>query len=121
MTKLHHVLAVALVLGVSMPVAPGAAEIKKGATAEVRANAIWFLKAGQLARWQRLKKAADPQALQAYQHELLSSRDAWQFLKPLSVEILGYDAAGNRVRVKMTTPGRMLGSEWLLDGGALAH
>ena len=119
MTKLHHVLAAALVFGMSIPV--GAGEIRKGAMAEVRANSIWFQQAGQLARWQQLKKAGNSEALQSYEHDVLANRDAWQFLKPLSVEVLGYDAAENRVSVRMKTPGRMLGTEWLLDAGALAQ
>jgi hypothetical protein len=121
MTKLHHVLAAALVLGMSMPVGLWAVEIRKGATAEVHANSIWFQQAGQLARWQELKKAGNSAALKSYEDNVLSNRDAWQFINALSVEILGYDAAENRVRVRMKTPSRMLGTEWLLDAGALAQ
>jgi hypothetical protein len=121
MTKLHRVLAAALVIGMSMPVGLRAAGIRTGATVEVRANSIWFQQAGQLARWQELKNAGNSQARESYEHEVLADRDAWQFINPLSVEILGYDAAENRVRVRMKTPGRMLGTEWLLDAGALAQ
>ena len=86
---------------------------------QVRPNSIWFQSAAELARWQQVKKSGDSKALAAYQDEKLSQRDAWQFLNRLTVTILTYDSGKNQVELKMSTPGRMLGTTWWLDAGAL--
>jgi hypothetical protein len=62
-----------------------AGEIRKGATMEV--------------------KSGDAPALTSYQHEVLSHRDAWQFLNQLTVKILSYEPRKNQVNVEMKTPG----------------
>lgn len=96
-----------------------AAEIRKGAIMQVKANSIWFQDEAQLARWQQLKKSGDAKALEKYQEELLSERDAWQFLNQLTVKILSYERAKNLVNVEMREKGRHLGTPWMLDPGAI--
>lgn len=88
---------------------------------EVKANSIWFSDADQLARWQELKKGGNPAALASYQDEVLSSRDAFQFINKLTVKILSYEPRQNRVDVEGMTPGRFLGSHWFLDPDALVQ
>jgi hypothetical protein len=95
-----------------------AVDIQKGATMEVNADSIWFQDVPRLSHWQKLKKNHSPE-LASYQEKELGSRNAWQFSKPLSVKILGYDAARNQVNVQMETESRMKGSIWWLDAGAL--
>ena len=96
-----------------------AGEIQVGGTFEVKANSIWFEDVAELERWQRLRKHGDAKALRFYQDKVLSRRDAWQFVNPLTVKIISYDRSKHRVKVEMTTPGRFLGSTWLLDSAAL--
>ena len=98
-----------------------AGEIRKGATMEVKPNSIWFQEAAGLSHWQELKKSGDAAALASYQDKVLSHRDAWQFLNQLTVKILSYEPRKNQVNVEMKTPGRMLGSKWLLDANALVQ
>ena len=98
-----------------------AGEIRKGATMQVKPDSIWFSEAVDLARWQSLKKAGDRAALDAYQKEKLGSRDAFQFINPMSVRILGYRPKDGRVTVQMKTPGRFLGTAWELDATAIAR
>ena len=88
---------------------------------EVKPNSIWFQDAAKLARWQQLKKSGNSKALASYQNDLLSNRDAWQFTKPLTVQILSYEPGKKQVNVEMKTPGRMLGSKWFLDTDALVQ
>ena len=97
----------------------GAQELRKGAMVEVPAGTIWFRDASRLARWQGLKKSGNDAALAAYQQQVLASRDAWQFTNPLTVKVLDIGAGRNLVRVEMLTPGRMLGTTWLVDAGAV--
>ena len=104
-------------LGVSLAFA---GDIRKGATMQVKPNSIWFEDAARLTRWQQLKTGDDPAALASYQEELLSQRDAWQFINPLTVKILKHEPGKNRVSVEMKTEGRRRGSTGLLDTGALA-
>jgi len=94
-------------------------EIQVGGTFQVRANSIWFEDIASLARWQRLRKRGNAKALRSYQDRLLSKREAWQFVNPLTVKIISYDQGKHQVKVEMTTPGRFLGSTWLLDSAAL--
>jgi hypothetical protein len=98
-----------------------AGEIRRGATMQVKPNSIWFEEAANLTRWQQLKRGGDPAALASYQEELLSHRDAWQFINRLSVKILEYQPGKNQVQVEMTTAGRMLGTKWFLDPDALVR
>ena len=114
------ILRTALVLFVLVTLATGswAAEFRKGATAQVKGNSIWFQDSTKLARWQRLKKSGNSIALASYQDEVLSRRDAWQFTNPVTVRILRHRSWANRVQVEMTA-GRMLGTKWLLDADAL--
>ena len=86
---------------------------------QVKPDSIWFQSAAELARWQQLKKGGDAKALAAYRKEKLSQRDAWQFVNQLTVTILSYDSGKNQVEVRMVTPGRMLGTTWWLDAGAI--
>ena len=96
-----------------------AGEIRKGATMQVKANSIWFEEAGGLTRWQQLKKSGNAQAFETHQRELLSSRDAWQFIDPQTVKILRVRPRDHQVNVEMTAPGRLLGSTWFVDAEAL--
>jgi hypothetical protein len=105
----------------ALGIASFAAEIRKGATMQVKPNSIWFQDAAKLARWQQLKKSGNSKALASYQNDVLSNRDAWQFTKSLTVKILSYEPEKKQVNVEMKTPGRMLGSKWLLDTDALVQ
>jgi hypothetical protein len=96
-----------------------AAEIKNGATMQVKPNSIWFQDAAHLRRWQEMMKSGDSKALAAYQDRLLGARDAWQFIYPLTVKILRYEAAKNQVNVEIKTVGRMQGSTWFIEPDAL--
>jgi hypothetical protein len=98
-----------------------AGEIRKGATMQVKPNSIWFEEAADLTRWQRLKRGGDSAALASYQEELLSHRDAWQFINRLSMKILEYQPGRNQVLVEMTTAGRMLGTKWFVDPSTLVR
>lgn len=88
---------------------------------QVKANSIWFQDAAKLAHWQPLKKSGNTKALASYEERVLSHREAWQFVNSLDVKILGYEPKKNRVKVEAQTEGRMFGSIWLLEVGALAH
>ena len=98
-----------------------AGAIRNGATMQVKADSIWFQDAARLTRWQALKKSGNAAAFSSYQDSLLRSRDAWQFLNPLDVKIRSYQPRTHRVDVEMKTAGRMQGSTWVLDAGALAR
>jgi hypothetical protein len=93
-----------------------AGEIREGATMYVKANSMWFQSANTLAAWQRDKKHFTPGALKAHQDNLLSSREAWQFITKQPVRIRRYWAAENEVEVEMLSPGRLHGSVWWVDG-----
>jgi hypothetical protein len=92
-----------------------ATDLVKGATVQVKANSIGFQNSADLARWQHVKASGNAAALTGYQDAMLSSRQAWQFLAPLSVRVLGYDKKWQSVSVKMLTPGRFEGEDWLLE------
>ncbi len=109
----------ALVL-IALAVGCVAAELRVGAWVEVKANSIWFEDAAKLAEWQRLKQAGDAAALQTYEKQVLGTRDAWQFTKPLAVKILGIETSTHQVSVEMMTEGRLQGSTWVLDAAAIA-
>jgi hypothetical protein len=112
---------ITLLLLLALGIASSGAEIRKGATMQVKPNSIWFQDAANLARWQQLQKSGNSNALASYQNDALSHRDAWQFTKPLTVKILSYEPGIKQVNVEMKTPGRMLGSKWLLDTDALVQ
>jgi len=98
-----------------------AGEIRKGATMQVKPNSIWFQDTSRLAHWQELKKGGNSAALASYQEEVLSQRDAWQFINALTVKILRYKPRTNQVNVEMKEPGRLAGTAWWLDAGALVQ
>ena len=87
---------------------------------QVKPNSIWFQDVTQLTHWQQLKKNRNAQALAAYERKLLGNRNAFQFLKPLTVEIVGYEPATNQVEVELKSEGRMQGT-WMLDSSAIAQ
>jgi hypothetical protein len=60
-------------------------------------------------------------ALTSYQQQVLSQREAWQFLKPLKVKILRYEPATNQINVEMRTVGRLEGTTWWLDASAVGR
>ena len=97
-----------------------AADIRVGATMQVKPNSIWFEETARLTQWQRLKAAGNAAALARYESKALSSRDAWQFTAPLTVKILAHDPAKNQVSVEMQTEGRLVGTKWVIDAGTLA-
>ena len=72
----------ALIVVAALGTAGLAAEIRKGATMQVRANSIWFEEADKLEKWQALKKGGDAAALAAFEKKTLGERDAWQFINP---------------------------------------
>ena len=94
-------------------------DIKPGATMQVKPNSIWFDEAAQLSRRHKLKNSGNSAALAAYQDQKLHARDAWQFINPLTVNILGYDPKNNQVHVEMQTEGRFVGLDFYLDPDAL--
>jgi hypothetical protein len=98
-----------------------AAEISNGAIMVVKPNSIWFEDAAKLTEWQQLRKSSGAAAFMSYQKNILSGRQAWQFINPRSVKILGYERRKNQVTVEMKSEGRLQGSTWLLDAGALAR
>lgn len=109
-----------LLLLLATSIAPSlAAEFTTGATMHVKPNSIWFEDAAKLAEWQQKKKTSKGAAFANYQRSLLSGREAWQFINPMTVKVLGYERAKNQVAVEMKTTGRLQGSKWLLDAGAL--
>lgn len=96
-----------------------AGEIRPGASMQVKPDSIWFEDRARLAHWQALKKAGDSKALASYQDGLLQARQAWQFTRPLTVRIRGYEPKAHLVDVEMQTEGRLQGSRWMLDARAL--
>ena len=80
----------ALLIVLAVAHATSAADIRAGAIMQVKPNSIWFDEAIDLAQWQALKKKGDETALAAYEKSKLSSRDAWQFINPLTVKVLIY-------------------------------
>jgi hypothetical protein len=105
----------------ALAIASFGAEIRKGATINVKSNSIWFQDVASLTRWQQLKKSGNSKAFAAYEEKELSNRDAWQFTNQLSVKVLSYDSAKSQTNVEMRTPGRMLGTNWWLDAEALVR
>ena len=110
----------ALIVLAALSTASLAAEIRDGAMMQVKANSIWFEDAAKLAHWQQLKHSGKAKKLAAYQKKVMGEREAWQFTKPLDVKILSYERKKNRVKVEMTSAGRMQGTTWFIDAGAVA-
>ena len=96
-----------------------AGKIKVGTKAEIKANAMWFEEAETLERWQRAREAGNAEAFAKLERELLGEREAWRFVDAQKVEIVSHEPEKERVKVKMTAPGRMQGSEWFVDPTAL--
>jgi len=88
---------------------------------QVKENSMWFQTDVDLTVWQRFGKVATPAVMESYKAVVLGSRQAWQFTKQLTVKILNYEPEENQVKVEMLTPGRLIGSEWWLDGGDLVE
>ena len=108
-------LLVLVICGVGAP----AAEFRKGAMMQVKANSIWFEDSALLRTWQRLKKSGDKSALESFQEGKLRQRDAWQFIYRLTVKVVGHNPKTRQVYVEMQGPGRMEGTNWFLDSDAL--
>src|SRR4051812_48995290 len=108
-----------LLLSLSICIISLGKEITSGETAEVEANSIWFWDQANLTHWQELKKGGDGKARKAYEEKTLGTREAFQFLKPLPVKVLTYDAGKQQVNVEMTTQNRMLGSKFWIDAEAV--
>ncbi|WP_068014107.1 hypothetical protein [Rhodoplanes sp. Z2-YC6860] len=113
--KAHLALLVLLAGSVSV----GAAEIRVGDTVTVKPNSIWFQDIAMLTHWQKLRKRGHAAALTSYQEQKLRNRDAWQFLYPMSVKIVGHTPKAHQVSVEMLTEGRMQGTHWVLDSRTL--
>lgn len=109
----------AIVLVALSSAATWAADIKKGASAVVKADSIWFVDAAKLGEWQRMKAGGDAAAFTTFQNKVLGEREAWQFNNPLEVRVLGYAPDTRQVIVEMKMPGRMEGTPWFLDAEAL--
>lgn len=105
----------------ALAIASFAADVRKGATINVKPNSIWFQDVASLTKWQQLKKSGNSKALAAYEEKELGNRDAWQFLNQLSVKVLSYDPAKSQTNVEMKTSGRMLGTKWWLDAETLVR
>jgi hypothetical protein len=98
-----------------------AGEIRKGATMQVKPNSIWFEETADLTHWQLLKKSGDAAALASFLDDKLHARDAWQFIKPLTVKVLKFAPETNQVTVEMKTEGRFAGTTWVLEADALVR
>lgn len=110
-----------LLLLVASVAASLAAEIGKGAIMVVKPNSLWFQDVAKLTEWQQLRKSSGSAAFMSYQKSILSGRQAWQFINPRSVKILGYERRKNQVTVEMKSEGRLQGSTWFLDANAVAR
>ncbi len=108
-----------LLIAAATATAAFAADIRAGAIMQVKANSIWFDAAADLAQWQKLNKRGDAAALGAFEKDKLGSRDAWQFLKQLTVKVLAYQPGSNQVEVEMKTKGRFEGLHMFVDADAL--
>lgn len=108
-----------LIASVMLTTACLAADIRAGATVQVKAGALYFEDAGKLARWQRQKKRDDAATLAKIEGSMLRAREAWQFTQALSAKVIDVDAKTGRVRVEMLSDGRMKGTRWVVDEGAV--
>jgi hypothetical protein len=110
---------VALLVLLAGSVGSIALEIRVGSTMTVKPDSIWFQDVAMLTHWQKLKKSGKAAALKSYQEQKLNNRDAWQFLSPVDVKILGHTPKTNQVSVETVSEGRMQGTRWVLDAGTL--
>jgi len=94
-------------------------EITTGETMEVKPNSIWFWEQAKLTQWQELKASGDEKARKAYEEKTLGPREAFQFLKPLEVKVLVYEAGKKQVNVEMLTKSRFEGSKFGIDAEAV--
>jgi hypothetical protein len=117
----RHVLKAGVAALLLAAVCVGSAGAGRGATIVVPANTIWFADAARLAHWQKLRDSDDPVGRSDYQEKLLHRREAFQFLRPLTVRLLGHDRARHRLVVQMISPGRFQRTMWYLDDAALHH
>jgi hypothetical protein len=92
-----------------------AAEIRPGRIVTVKANSFWFEEFAQLEEWRARRKAGDAKAFEEYQDRVLHAREAWQFINPVKVRVIGYNAKARRVYVETVSKGRMEGVNWFLD------
>ena len=93
-----------------------AAEIQDGDTGYIADSSIWFANEPDLAVWKRVRQAFAPQDVRIYQHIILETRQAWQFISgPLKVKVISYWAKEHEINVKMLTEGRLADTEWWVD------
>lgn len=118
-TLIKASVALLVLLAGSGSVSVVAAEIREGSTMTVRPDSIWFQDTAMLAHWQQLRKSRNKRALASYEKEKLGKRDAWQFIYPMSVKIVGHTPKAHQVSVEMLEEGRMKGTHWVLDSGTL--
>jgi hypothetical protein len=114
----HHLVLLALLTLIS---AAHAGEIRRSALMQVKPDSIWFEDRAKLAHWQALRSAGDAKTLTSYQDGLLQAREAWQFTKPLTVRIRGFEPTTHLVEVEVQTEGRLQGSTWVLDPSAIVQ
>ena len=78
--------------------------------------AIWFTNEPDLAVWKRVRQAFAPKDVRIYQHIILETRQAWQFISgPLKVKVISYWAKEHEINVKMLAEGRLAHTEWWVD------
>ena len=93
-----------------------AAEIHDGDTGYIADNSIWFTNEPDLAVWMRVRQVFAPKDVRIYQHIILETRQAWQFISgPLKVKVISYWAKEHEINVKMLTKGRLADTEWWID------
>jgi len=115
----RSIFSVALLVLVISASSAFAIDIHAGATMHVKPNSIWFQDDVNLTHWQGLMKAGDTKGAAAYADEICAQRDAWQFVNQLTVGIVSYDSANNRVNVELQDPGRFQGTKWMVDPSVL--
>lgn len=106
-------------MAAAMTARAGAAKLEAGVAARVKPKSMWFEDADTLTLWQELKGSGEEASLAAFEEEVLTARSAWQFIDPQQVKVLGFDPDANQIQVELTGSGRMQGTIWFLDAGAL--
>ena len=102
-----------------MTAAASATDIRKGATMRVKADTLWFEDAGKFARWQRMKTRDAAATIARQEQSMLRAREAWRFEGVQSVKVLDLGVKGGGVRVEMLAEGRMQGTRWVVEEGAV--
>lgn len=92
-----------------------AGNFKTGDTVHVKPMSIWFEESEQLGAWQAMKQKGDAKALEVYEKNVLSEREAWQFGGDLVVSVLAHKPQRREVKVKLLTEGRLKDSIWFVD------